>query len=623
MAYPNPETGQSPWEHGVKILGISPLDKDATVSLIEDGRVLFAAGEERYSRQKQHAGFPGRALDAALAATGTKAEEIDKVVYAFLDADQEGRLMMGNVARSIELKGSGDWRAALKAAKSSSRAKRGPVPGLKDPDETLPKGAIKEAAYELLGTAPFFSDMTTRWLANGWLRRSMADHQKWQRELESELAARGLGDKLKRYEHHLSHAANSYYCSGFDRALILTLDGYGTGLSGEVSLGEGGTIQRLQNFKFPNSMGTFYENVTGGLGFKPDRHAGKIVGLAAYGDPERLKAVLMARLDIADGAFSLTQPVNVFFERHLAAEFPKIDVAAAYQHVLEIVATELTRYWLDKTGCDHVVLSGGVTANVKMNQRIYEVDGVNKIFVYPNMGDGGCGTGLAIHASRDPRAGGAIESVYYGPEYTDTEIEAALDAEGLRYSRPEHLAAEVAQLIHSGHVVARFDGRMEYGPRALGNRSILYHGRDPEVNQWLNNRLGRTEFMPFAPVTLWEARHDCYHNVTGAEYTAQFMTITFDCTEQMKQQCPAAVHVDGTARPQLIRREVNEGYYDIVDEYRKISGIPSIINTSFNMHEEPIVCSPADAVRAFLQGNLDVLAIGPYIVHRPDQSDTV
>ena len=158
---------------------------------------------------------------------------------------------------------------------------------------------------------------------------------------------------------------------------------------------------------------------------------------------------------------------------------------------------------------------------------------------------------------------------------------------------------------------------MEYGPRALGNRSILYRATEPEVNQWLNQRLGRTEFMPFAPVTLFEERHKCYENIQGGELTAQFMTMTFNCTPFMKQSCPAAVHVDGTARPQLLQREANPSYYDILSHYYQLSGNPSLINTSFNMHEEPIVNSPEDAIRAFLQGNLDYLAIGPFLVKHP------
>jgi carbamoyltransferase len=233
------------------------------------------------------------------------------------------------------------------------------------------------------------------------------------------------------------------------------------------------------------------------------------------------------------------------------------------------------------------------------------------------MGDGGCGTGAAMFHSWSGGAKESIKHAYFGPDYSDREITAELNNAGLQFSKPENYALEVAKLIHNGNVVARFVGRMEYGPRALGNRSILYHAKEPDVNQWLNHRLGRTEFMPFAPVTLYEARERCYHNIKGAEHTAEFMTVTFDCTNEMQKQCPAAVHVDGTARPQLIKREVNPGYYDILKEYEKLSGIPSLINTSFNMHEEPIVCTPADAVRAFLQGKLDWLAIGPFMVQHP------
>jgi carbamoyltransferase len=158
---------------------------------------------------------------------------------------------------------------------------------------------------------------------------------------------------------------------------------------------------------------------------------------------------------------------------------------------------------------------------------------------------------------------------------------------------------------------------MEYGPRALGNRSILYRASEPEVNQWLNQRLGRTEFMPFAPATLYEARHECYKNMDGGEFAAQFMTLTFDCTDFMRRTCPAAVHVDGTARPQLINSATNPSFHQIVSEYHRLSGIPSVINTSFNMHEEPIVNTPNDAIRAFLQGNLDYLAIGTFLVPHP------
>jgi len=265
-----------------------------------------------------------------------------------------------------------------------------------------------------------------------------------------------------------------------------------------------------------------------------------------------------------------------------------------------------------------VVLAGGVIANVKVNQRIHEISNVRQTFVYPNMGDGGSGTGAAFLASgsylnnRKPYV-----NVYFGPEFSDSIILEELNAANLSFQRLDPIEPEIAKLIHAGHVVARFNGRMEYGPRALGNRSILYRGTEPEVNQWLNQRLGRTEFMPFAPVTLFEERQRCYKNLEGAEATAQFMTMTFNCTDYMKEVCPAAVHVDGTARPQLICKEANPSYYEIVRAYHALSGIPCLNNTSFNMHEEPIVNSPKDAIRAFLLGNIDFLAIGKFLARHP------
>jgi carbamoyltransferase len=299
--------------------------------------------------------------------------------------------------------------------------------------------------------------------------------------------------------------------------------------------------------------------------------------------------------------------------------FPKIDVAAAYQHVLEQVACRVVAHWARQTGLRDVVLSGGVTANVKLNQRIHGLPEIDRTFVYPDMGDGGCGTGYAMQLSWPAGRVEPIRDVYLGPEFTDQEIRAELEREGLAFTEPADLAAEVARRIHAGEVIGRFGGRMEYGPRALGNRSILYHASEPDVNQWLNERLGRTEFMPFAPVTTWEARERCYVNLEGAEHAAEFMTITFDCTDFMRKNCPAAVHVDGTARPQLVKREINPFYHRILTEYEKLSGIPCLINTSFNMHEEPIVCSPHDAVRAFLVGKIDGLAIGPYFVEHPER----
>jgi carbamoyltransferase len=606
----------------VNVLGVSPLDKDAHASLVLDGRVVFASGEERYSRVKQQPGFPERAIAAALEFARLAPEAVDVVAYPFLDAAGERAAIekaFADDARFEDAFEPPQLEPLLAQALARVPLRSEPIHGLSEPNFRLRKGVAKEQFYRLAGTHARASRLAARRIARDWARRAIADHALWQRELESGLERLGLRARLKRSEHHLSHAANAYYTSGFERALVVTLDGYGTGLAGSVSLGEGGRLERLHSQRFPHSLGSFYEMVTSSLGFKPDRHAGKIVGLAAYGDPGVLRDVLLSRVDRSkSGEFAIYQNLNVHLSRRLAAEFPVVDVAAAYQHVLEVLACEYVREWMQRTGARHVVLSGGVTANVKMNQRIHEIEGVEGLFVYPNMGDGGCGSGLAMHLSWPGGVRESIENVYLGPSFDEQRMKAAIDAAGLRAERPANYAAFVARKLHEGVVVARFDGRMEYGPRALGNRSILYHGREPRVNQWLNQRLGRTEFMPFAPVTLWEAASKCYFGVRGAAHAAEFMTVTFDCTDFMKGTCPAAVHVDGTARPQLIRREVNPGYYDILKEHEKLSGSPSLINTSFNMHEEPIVCSPEDAVRAFLDGRIDALAMGPYYVTNPN-----
>jgi carbamoyltransferase len=440
--------------------------------------------------------------------------------------------------------------------------------------------------------------------------------------LEKELKNLGLEKKLQRFHHHDTHAANAYYASGFDEALCLILDGYGSGCCGGVYRATADGLECLHRFRFPYSLGIFYEQVTSALGFKPSRHEGKIVGLAAYGNPELLSPLLRKRFVTSDGDIRIAGAQNQLLGRALALRFAKRDIAAAYQNVLEKVACESTEYWLKKTGLAKVVMSGGVHANVKLNQRVREIEGVEAVFVYPNMSDGGCASGAAMlvfgnSVAKDKQ----VDNVYYGPEYSKEEIVSALDANGLTYSDlGDGLEKRVAEILASDGIVARFNGRMEYGPRALGNRSILYPAKQPEVNQWLNEQLGRTEFMPFAPAVIAEAAPRLFQGLNaGAVKTSEFMTITFDCTPEMMEHSPAAVHVDGTARPQFVSAQSNPSFYKILKEYESLTGIPVLINTSFNMHEEPIVCSPEDAIRAFLLGNIHYLAMGSILVQHPSR----
>jgi carbamoyltransferase len=330
--------------------------------------------------------------------------------------------------------------------------------------------------------------------------------------------------------------------------------------------------------------------------------------------------VIDHRLDQGDGEVDLRGTLNAFFPRLLTLRFTKQDVAAAHQTAMERSVAKIVKHWIDRTGAKNVVLSGGVCANVKLNQRIFEVEGVEKIFVHPGMGDGGLGTGAAfLLEEKNGFQPYEMPDAFLGPEYTEAEMRAALEKEKVPFERYDDVDERIADLAAADHVVARFSGRMEYGPRALGNRTVLYRAKDPTVNSWLNRQLGRTEFMPFAPATMYEHRHENYKNVDGAEYAAQFMTITFDCTEKMIAENPAAVHVDGTARPQLVTPTSNPGFYRILQAFHRRTGVATLINTSYNMHEEPIVCTPYDGVRAFLDGRLGVLAMGPFLAWLPEK----
>ncbi len=285
-----------------------------------------------------------------------------------------------------------------------------------------------------------------------------------------------------------------------------------------------------------------------------------------------------------------------------------------FQKILEEELVDIVRPFAEKTKARNLCLSGGIFANVKANAELFRSLGFDEVYIYPHMGDGGLGPGAALEfmqAKPEP-----FDNVYWGPSYSDDEIEQALKSaggQGLTYQRLDDPEARIAELLTEKNVVARFDGRMEFGPRALCNRSILYGADEPEANNWLNKRLGRTEFMPFAPVVMKEHASKLFKGMDGTEHACQFMTIILDCTDWMKERCPAVVHVDGTARPQIVTKEINPSIHRVLSLYEQATGVPVLVNTSFNMHEEPIVCSPEDAVRAYLTSKLDYLAIGPYL----------
>ncbi len=570
------------------ILGITDGD-DGGACLIKDGVLTAAVSEERLNRKKMSIGFPALSIKEVMRLSKVEPSEVDYVAMAsFREGFHPTTVENNGWFRTKETVG--------KRAKNILASTLSPYLGQYD----FPKKIYHKAQVRIKGKRKFGIPLL--------------------------LQKKGIEAPIKYFDHHYCHALSAYYTSGFDSALTISLDGGGDGACSHIYKTNSSSIENLFVLDSFNSIGNFYAYVTHICGYKASIHEGKITGLAAHGKPI-YKDELLKLITYNDGKI-----VNIGSIYHYSAikrilnflseDFKHEDIAASIQEVLEDVVIKYISHWIEKTGAKNIALAGGVFANVKLNQRIHELPEVEQIFVHSGMGDGGLMVGAAYALYRKlnkkidvhiPR----LENVYLGSEYSDKEIKKELEAVGIEYNYYDNVEYQIAKLIAEGKIVARFNGRMEYGPRALGNRSILYHTGDPSVNDWLNKRLNRTEFMPFAPATLYEYKDKCFKNVKGAEHTAKFMTITFDCTDYFKEVAPAAIHIDGTARPQLVDDVINPSFYKIIKEYHKLTGIPSIINTSYNMHEEPIVCTPSDAIRSFQQGQLDYLAIGDFLVRNP------
>jgi carbamoyltransferase len=571
----------------MRILGVSDHFTSGA-AVIEDGRIVAAVNEERLARMKMVMGFPRKSIAAVLDMAGVRPGELDRVAIA----SEWGHFLNEYVDFSDGVFGvdEGIVRNLFFSMGSHFSWLRSKVP------------LLEKLYYDL--RRPAFARRRER------IREVLRD--------EFEITC-----PIEFVSHHLCHAAAAYMASGYDDALLITMDGAGDGHSSHVYDAAGGRLKRLHSVPSFDSLGDYYAYVTQISGFKAGKHEGKITGLASYGEPT-YRDVFEKFIRYREG--TMVNVGNTF--RHaalkkLAAALPtdysRENLAATVQTVAEDISTRYVSYWRERTGRSNVALAGGVLANVKINQRIHEIPGVDSVFVFPAMSDEGIAAGAAlvvwsrVNPANRPSGGHCFDHVYLGPEFTDEEIAAALSSEGIEFTTPADNPAQIARLVHEGWVVARFDGRMEYGPRALGNRSILYRPDEPEVNDWLNKRLGRTEFMPFAPAALAEDAHLYFVGLEGARQTARFMTITFDCTDLMKRTCPGVVHVDGTARPQLVSESDNPTYYRIIKEFKRLSGLSCLVNTSFNIHEEPIVCTPQDAIRAFKVGHLDALSIGPFL----------
>jgi carbamoyltransferase len=586
----------------MRILGFYD-DHNASAAIIEDGQILAAIEEERLSRIKLHDGNTGdgpahRCIAECLRITKSERGNIDRIAVAVAPPKD----LLKYVLRDLFNR-------------------------QKNPKWILASLITRHPTWDpYFLFYPYFYNRGRLRRIKKLLRRFDLHH------LHIDLV-----------DHHTAHAASAYYTGGDVEAKIFTLDGQGDGDSGSIFIGSKGKLELVKRVPSYHSVGLFYNFITWYLGFKPNRHEGKITGLAAYGDPNKTEKFYheLFKIDNTDFSYDLAKKIFQHAYPH-RTNYPRLvdvisdrvngyskeDIAAGIQNISERMVTGFVQAAmrdLNGKGSNHVKAAGGVFANVRINQKVAETPGVESLFIFPAMGDCGLSCGAALHSYyRDLKFGvdfreiPRLDHVYLGPDYPEEAIETELKKSGLRYEYFDGIEAKIADLLAAGEVVARFNGRMEFGPRALGNRSILYQPTDPTVNDWLNERLNRTEFMPFAPVSPIEDRDHYYKNVGLNSFPAKFMTITFDCTDEMKQKCPAVVHVDGTARPQLVEKRDNPSYYRILEEYRKRTGLRALINTSFNMHEEPIVCSPYDAIRAFKLGHLGYLALGKFLVHTPE-----
>lgn len=557
----------------MKVIGISETHSDSGCALFIDGELIFAANEERFSRYKRHRGFPYKSLNWILAEAGLSLYEIDKFSIAKLSAKSDIRAYINSIT--------------LHYRNSEPESKL--IPLLID----------KFVWFCLMIPYCFVATYLLNFEINRWIKKNNISK-----------------NKVKRVLHHPSHAYSGYYCSGFDSALVITMDGQGLGVSATISEAVNGNCNIVDTVLHPNSVGQFYSLVTLACGFLPNRHEGKITGLAAHGKYiYELQKFVDSLIEFKNGTIKANAIFGHYFTtKKMLKRYGKENLSYAFQRRLESIVIDYITFQINnRKYFENVVLSGGVFANVQLNQRIKSIKGIKRVYIYPHMADGGSSVGAAYIVSHK-KINKKLKNLYLGPKYEKDEIRKSVDIFNLAYSEPKDLSTLVAKLLLDGKIVARFDGRMEFGPRALGNRSILMSTTNKNATNILNQKLKRNEFMPFAPVTLLEEADKCYLDFDPSDPNHEFMTITLNCSERMKELSPGVVHINGTARPQILSRKMNPSFYDILSKYYELSGIPSIINTSFNLHDEPIVCTPIQAITSCINGKFDALVIGPFLV---------
>ena len=571
------------------ILGINAYHGDAAAAIIKDGHLLAAVEEERFNRCKHSAGFPAKAIRYCLDAAGIRLEDLDHVGIS--------RDPSAHLHKKILF-------AATRASFSRIRDRLGNAAKVKD---------LKDELARVFGVS------------------------------KKQLRAR-----FHNIEHHRAHLASCFFVSPFERAALLSIDGFGDFISTMWAVGEGTSIEVLGQVEYPHSTGIVYTATTQFLGFPHYGDEGKVMGLAPYGRPRFISEFRDIIRTEENGQFRL----NLDYFRHhdegvemtwdegspvigriFADEFAHVfgparvpgaplsdrdrDIAASLQLRLEEVAFHVLHRLHEQTGLTDLGLAGGVAYNSVMNGKILLNTPFKRIFVQPAAGDSGTALGVCYQIYNGilkSERGETMIGAYTGPEFSDDEILAALKQTGLTFESYSHekLTQRAAADIAAGLVVGWFQGRMEFGPRALGNRSIVVDPRRAEMKEILNDRIKKREpFRPFAPSILEERVGDYFEQI----HPAPTMLMVYQLKEERRKEIPAVTHVDGSGRLQTVSREVNELYYQLISDFAGLTGVPVILNTSFN-ENEPIVCTPQQAIDCFQKTKMDVLYLGKQAVRR-------
>jgi len=600
----------------MRILGISAFYHDSAVALIEDGRILAAAQEERFSRKKHDARFPGNAVRYCLAQAGISLDELDHIAFY---------------------------------------------------DKPLLKFERLVETYLAFAPRGFRSFSVAIPL---WLREKLFQKKLLIEALKSYAPNFDVGPKLLFGEHHQSHAASAFFPSPFENAVVLTMDGVGEWATTSVAYGSGNSLQMVKELHFPHSLGLLYSAFTHYTGFKVNSGEYKVMGLAPYGEPKYAQLILENIMDLKpDGTFWLDQS---YFEycaglRMTSARFDELfggparkpeelltqrhmDLAASIQQVTEEVVLRITRSLALETRAENLCLAGGVALNCVANGKVLRDARFKRLWVQPAAGDAGGAIGVALAAYHIHK--GKLRSIlnefdgmsgsYLGPAFDEQECARRLASAGARFIRlgEDNLIRRAAGDLATGKALGWFQGRMEFGPRALGNRSILADPRSPRMQSELNLKVKyRESFRPFAPAGLSEDVADWFELDAASPYMLLVAPVVerrrhamtqdeealfgIDKLNVPRSEIPAVTHVDYSARIQTVHAETNPRFHALISEFKRITGCPVVVNTSFNIRSEPIVCTPEDAFRCFMGTELDALAVGDLYLVKGEQDQAL